>query len=289
MAKKYYSKVLLFGEYTVTQGSGALAMPYSGHWGCWDFDFGNTSEQKGLQILFEHLSMSVKLKSLYNLRKFKEDLESGLIFRSNIPQGYGLGSSGALVAGTYDRYGAHKTEDIVILKHVLAETESAFHGSSSGVDPLVSYLNIPVLINAGGQIKEVSFEINKHKIYLIDTGIARKTDLFIEIFKNKLNTDTLFQNAIKNLSRINQKAINAVIANDSLGLFSAFGQISSIQFEYFKEMIPECLLASWQSGLDLGECFLKLCGAGGGGMMLCMAKPSKDLPDEIKTFPLLEL
>ena len=38
----------------------------------------------------------------------KADLDRKLYFDSNIPQGYGVGSSGALVAAFYDRYALEK-------------------------------------------------------------------------------------------------------------------------------------------------------------------------------------
>ena len=286
LAKKYYSKVLLFGEYTVTLGSGALAIPYSGYWGYWDFGSGNTDDQVGLLKLYQHLIKSDKLQDLYKLKNFKDDLDKGLFFSSNIPQGYGLGSSGALVAGIYDRYAVHKVLDYNQLKKVLAETEGAFHGSSSGVDPLVSYLNTPVLIDSTGHIMSVNSDMINKDTYLLDTGIERTTDVYIEIFKNKLKTDEKFTHIVKQISKINEKAISATLYNNSHNLYAAFGQISTIQYEYFREMIPECLSVLWQEGLYSQKHYLKLCGAGGGGMMLCMAKSSKELTDKLKSLSL---
>src|SRR5690625_6608275 len=85
----------------------------------------------------------------------KSDIEEGMYFDSIIPQGYGVGSSGALVAAIYERYALNKIEieqeiskEIISeLKEVFSKMESFFHGTSSGIDPLICYLNLQFLIN----------------------------------------------------------------------------------------------------------------------------------------------
>ena len=65
-----------------------------------------------------------------------------MYFDSSIPQGYGVGSSGALVAAIYDQYALNKitvlenlTKDkLVQLKQSLQQW-NLFHGKSSGLDP----------------------------------------------------------------------------------------------------------------------------------------------------------
>ena len=84
------------------------------------------------------------------------DLDLRLYFDSSIPQGYGVGSSGALVAAFYDRYAVDKIspqadlipEKLSRLKSIFAAMESYFHGKSSGLDPLNSYLSLPLLIHS---------------------------------------------------------------------------------------------------------------------------------------------
>ena len=76
-------------------------------------------------------------------------MKDGLYFDSSIPQGYGVGSSGALVAAIYDKYASDKitvlenlTRDKLLkLKSIFSMMESFFHGKSSGLDPLNSYLS----------------------------------------------------------------------------------------------------------------------------------------------------
>ena len=44
----------------------------------------------------------------FDLAALKKDISLGLYFDSSIPQGYGVGSSGALVASIYDKYAIGK-------------------------------------------------------------------------------------------------------------------------------------------------------------------------------------
>src|SRR5690606_36364954 len=91
----------------------------------------------------------------FRLDEFQADIDCGMYFDSSIPQGYGVGSSGALVASIYDKYANDKItvldnltrEKLLKLKSIFSLMESFFHGKSSGLDPLNSYLSIPILIN----------------------------------------------------------------------------------------------------------------------------------------------
>ena len=84
-----------------------------------------------------------------------------MYFDSSIPQGYGVGSSGALVAAIYDKYATDKItvlenltrEKLLKLKIIFSKMESFFHGKSSGLDPLNSYLSLPILINSKDNIE----------------------------------------------------------------------------------------------------------------------------------------
>ena len=90
-------------------------------------------------------------------------------FDSSIPQGYGVGSSGALVASIYDQYAADKitilenlTRDKLLnLKAIFSLMESFFHGKSSGLDPLNSYLSLPILINSKTNIEPAGIPSQK--------------------------------------------------------------------------------------------------------------------------------
>ncbi len=276
--KLFYSKLLLFGEYTVTVGSGAIAMPYSRRSGYWQYNIQSLNSSESLRGLLKYLEEHKELSKLYNLSIFKEDIANGLIFNSDIPTGYGLGSSGALVAALYDRYATQKTDDLIALIKILGATESAFHGSSSGFDPLVSYLNESIIIKENGIIEKTLLDISDVGFFLIDTGISRQTEYFVDIFKNKLRTSADFNVVVQTLSAENKEAITSLQIRNSTSLFEATKNISKIQLDHFREMIPKEFLDTWSQGLETGKFCLKLCGAGGGGMILgLLADPSENI------------
>src|SRR5690606_37070727 len=122
-------------------------------------------------------------------------------FDSSIPQGYGVGSSGALVAAIYDEYAQDKitvlenlTRDKLLkLKKIFGEMESFFHGKSSGLDTLNSYLSIPILINSQDNIEPAGIpsqtKNSKGAVFLLDSGsigeIAPKVKIFMENMKQE--------------------------------------------------------------------------------------------------------
>lgn len=282
--KKYNAKILLFGEYTVTLGSGALAIPYDEYSGYWDFGAGHESSKHGLRKLAEFVAHLPELNTKYNLTAFYEALENGLYFDSNIPSGYGLGSSGAVVAAFYDTYSYSKNLEPVLLKHELSLLESAFHGASSGIDPLVSLLNVPILIGDQHEISIPKIDKIDYNMFLHNTGISRQTGPLVSLFKSKLENDTNFKNAVEQLSAVNKAAIQSYIMGDRISLFTNFDSISRIQYDFFGEMIPEPFRKLLKKGLDSETFKLKLCGAGGGGFLMGIVRDQNKFPDELSGF-----
>ena len=118
----FYAKILLFGEYGIIKDSKGLAIPYNTYRGAL-----KTSENlEGIsktsnQNLYKFYDYISNLKSdlvSFNVNEFKADLENGMYFDSSIPQGYGVGSSGALVASIYDKYAQDK---ITVLENLTRE------------------------------------------------------------------------------------------------------------------------------------------------------------------------
>ncbi|GAL79175.1 mevalonate kinase [Algibacter lectus] len=120
---------------------------------------------------------------VFDVASLKKHVEAGMYFDSSIPQGYGVGSSGALVAAIYDKYAQDKItvlenltrEKLLKLKTIFSEMESFFHGKSSGLDPLNSYLSIPILINSKDNIEATGIPAQqndgKGAVFLLDSGI----------------------------------------------------------------------------------------------------------------------
>jgi mevalonate kinase len=285
----FNSKILLFGEYSIIQESMGLSVPYEIFNGQLTFekpsgvteDFIQASRTaiEGFVVYLKSLQDKGELIARVNIDALTNDLEQGLFFHSNIPQGFGIGSSGALVAAVYDRYVEDKitmeqhpdSMTIQLLKAQLAQMESYFHGSSSGVDPLICYLNIPLLITANKEIEPVKMAFNrdgKGAIFLIDTGVSRKTEPLVRYYMERMQEGTFREFVDKQLKPFTNNCIQALLDGDHETLFGYLGKLSKVQLDHFKPMIHRRFNKMWQRGIDTGDYYLKLCGAGGGGFIL---------------------
>lgn len=274
---RFSSKILLFGEYSVLQGSDALLIPFPEYTCYFDFysDYNNPSddELKSNQSLvgFKDYIQKYEVKGNIDVERFSRDLSSGLYFKSNIPLGYGVGSSGALVAAFYHQYFQPNEEDLLVTKQNLATLESYFHGSSSGLDPLVSYINKPIL-QTNGRVNALDFKNFGIKPFLIDTGISRSTADFVSVFNHKVS-DLEFKILIKNdLVRLSNLAINLFLSGQKSEFFAVLKELSQFQLTHLNEMILPEYQSIWKDGIESEDYHLKLCGAGGGGFLLGFAR-----------------
>jgi mevalonate kinase len=197
----------------------------------------------------------------------KNDIENGLWFDSSIPHGFGLGSSGALIAALYETYG-FKKKSIHEDKQALAKLEDYFHGSSSGIDPLVSLIQKPLLIHNFDCVEIYEKSINLSNFFLLNTNKPRITGPLVNIYQEKMKDPEFKRGCAEILSREVNFAVLAILDNDRSNLFHHLWLISKFQWEYFPEMIPTQMRGLWSKGLESGEYVLKLCGAGGGGYIL---------------------
>jgi mevalonate kinase len=267
MRKYFCSKILLFGEYSVIRKSQALSIPYN--------IFSGTlvrrpkKRDEHLLGLIEYLG-SLK-DSPIELEKLAFDVNRGLHFDSSIPQGFGLGSSGALCAALYDAYGktTSKQVDIEGLKENLAVLESYFHGASSGLDPLISYKNCPILVK-GGKLSSIDL-VSRQKdwfFFLLNTKVKRKTAPLVKIFLKKCEDQAFTKVFDEIFTPLTDNCINSFLQGDGEGLFHNFRELSQFQWTYFAPMIPEAFRPLWKSGFADESFYLKLCGAGGGGYLM---------------------
>ena len=149
--KDFYSKILLFGEYSIIKNSSGLSIPFKKFNGTLKLNdkLNGKAEASNLEIqkFSEYIKANTNDLGRFNLQSLKEDISNGLYFDSDIPKGFGVGSSGALVAAIYDKYCDSDTDDLYELKKIFSTMESYFHGNSSGLDPLVSFFNNPIFIS----------------------------------------------------------------------------------------------------------------------------------------------
>lgn len=287
----YPGKILLVGEYTVIHGGRALAIPYTDLYCQWT-ENGIPESLHSLQRLKSYMLKAYYNGLLFNIDfdLWEWDLTKGLSLDSNIKQGYGAGSSGAVVAAVFDRYYTNKEElSILQVKEVLALLETHFHGSSSGIDPLVSYFQKAIIKEKNSEFNLIELELKSNDFAwgLIDTGKARSTSPLVNSYMRLFEHNPIFQKAVQALNIEVDQAINQMIDQDLASVFKSIKQISKIQFKHFQEMIPENVSAIWEASLSSSKHVIKLCGAGGGGYMLVLSKDIEafkeacDLPVQI--------
>jgi mevalonate kinase len=292
--KIFYGKIILFGEYAIIFDSMALTIPFShfhgelsfdntyNHYKYTDFDFAKSSNAQ-LESYAIHLKKLVeesKVQVDIDFNKLIRDLDNGLYFESTIPQGFGLGSSGALVAALYSQYARNKIEggrsvskqDTLQLKQIFSTMESYFHGKSSGIDPLNSYIQYPLLIRSKTEIETVEIPRkkfdNQSAIFLINTGKPSKTEPLVKLFLEKCNDPNFFHIISNQYIPFTNSCIRDLVSGHMDSFFTGLTALSQLQYDYFKEMIPSPFFPAWKEGLDSGMFNLKLCGSGGGGYLL---------------------
>ena len=269
------------------ENSQGLVVPYSFYKGTLKFsDLDNNFEKNSNQSLGKYSNYlgELELPSDFklNVDAFKSDISKGLFFDSNIPQGYGVGSSGALVAAIFEKYSFTKRDPETIskdelkdLKKVFGMLESYFHGTSSGMDPLICYMNLPILVENRENVGKVSLpkeELGKGAIFLIDSGMTGETGPMIQIFFEKLKNEGFRKTLKEEFIRYNNACIEAFLKKDMNPFFRNMKKLSVWAYEHFRPMIPENVFNAWKKGLDSNAYYLKLCGSGGGGYILGFTK-----------------
>ena len=280
----FYSKILLFGEYGIIKDSKGLSIPYNFYNGALKMD--ETPNQAAVE---SNLNLKKFLKYLseidtnlvvFDLAQLEQDIHAGMYFDSSIPQGYGVGSSGALVAALYDKYAQDKItvlenltrEKLLKLKSIFSEMESFFHGKSSGLDPLNSYLSIPILINSKDNIEATGIPSQntngKGAVFLLDSGIIGETAPMVGIFMEKMKQEG-FRTMLKNqFIKHTDACVEDFLKGDINSLFKNTKQLSKVVLSHFKPMIPKQFHTIWKAGIESNAYYLKLCGSGGGGYIL---------------------
>lgn len=297
LVSNYPSKILLLGEYTIIQNSAALAIPYIHYNSYWSDhplsrNFENTIEASFSKESLRKIVLDLESldSPLLDLKQLKKDLESELWLCTNSPMGYGLGSSGAVCAAIYDRYGLQKATDLQLLKQELASLEHSFHGKSSGIDPLIAYVKQPLWVHSDKSIHAVQLPKKKEgAIFLIDTKLPRISTPLINFFVASCEQSDFNHSFVVPVSTAVDKAIRALIEGDFNTLMESIQLISELQLAYLPPMIPTVVEELWQKGLDSNDFYLKICGAGGGGFMLGFAYDWESVKQHFDAFEVLQL
>ncbi len=298
--KKFNAKLLLFGEYGLMVGAMALAVPFSHFKGSLEFAnetasgiFKNSQlELDRFVSYFHHHQLNVQMNFSLHLEEIKKDLGRGMYFNSDIPLQYGVGSSAALCAAIYEHYGNYqldlkevkdKKNLLSVLKNDFAVMEAYFHGQSSGFDPLVSFVNRPVLLG-NKQIDLPSPELKTHgySVYLLDTEVKSPTAPLVRLFLDKMKDKSFEKCFQKEFLPANDMAIQSLLTGETRKLFKQLNLLSIFQAEHLQEMIP-AHFRQLVGGLLGSGIPVKLLGSGGGGFLLAFVPEGAMLPEKVKS------
>ena len=279
----FYAKILLFGEYGIIKDSKGLAIPYNSYQGALIISDDTTEKAKDSnRKLSEFYLYLLQLKDpeiQLRLDELKVDIDRNMHFDSSIPQGYGVGSSGALVAAMSDKYANDKItvlenltrEKLLKLKSTFSKMESFFHGKSSGLDPLNSYLSLPILIKSKNNLEATGIPSQKEgkgAVFLLDSEMIGETQPMVNIFMNKMKNEG-FRNMIdRDFARHTDNCIDDFLHGNVTSLFGNVKKLSKVVLKHFKPMIPDSFHQLWKNGIETNDYYLKLCGSGGGGYIL---------------------
>jgi mevalonate kinase len=283
----FYSKILLFGEYGIIKDSKGLSIPYNFYKGALkiatDPDEKALASNRSLARLADHIEGLAQNDidfPAFDTASMRADIDAGMYFDSSIPQGYGVGSSGALVASIYDKYATDKItilenltrEKLLILKNIFGKMESFFHGKSSGLDPLNSYLSLPILINSQEDIEPAGIPsqlaTGNGAVFLLDSGMVGETAPMVNIFMENMKKEGFRKMLKEQFVKYTDLCVEDFLSGNVKGLFGNVKKLSGTVLDNFKPMIPAQFHELWKSGLDSGDYYLKLCGSGGGGYIL---------------------
>ena len=259
-------------------GSNALLIPYYSVGGEWSTIIDSPCERgiesnRNLFKYYDYLRKDDRFRIL-DLERMEMELNAGLFFDSNIPTGYGVGSSGALVAAIYDRFKLIEIKETDRLIEFLAAMENYFHGSSSGIDPLQCYFGKPFVLNGqrttdnGQQILSNDFMSDDIHIFLIDTKITSPTAPLVNIFKER-RKDNIYLDKFNNryVPLVND-CISSLIEKNDNEFFNNVSLLSKMQTEMLGHTIPENVKEFFFFDINKDGFQIKLCGAGGGGFLL---------------------
>ncbi|WP_456438527.1 mevalonate kinase family protein [Psychroserpens sp.] len=298
----FYSKILLFGEYGIIKDSKGLSIPYNFYNGALKTEENPSQEaiksNESLKKFVSYLKAIDTELVTFDIDTLANDVESGMYFDSSIPQGYGVGSSGALVAAIYDQYAHDKItvlenltrEKLLKLKVIFSEMESFFHGKSSGLDPLNSYLSIPILINSHDNIEATGIPAQqadgKGAVFLLDSGITGETAPMVRIFMENMKQEG-FRSMLKDqFIKHTDACVDDFLKGDVKSLFKNTKQLSKVVLNHFKPMIPQQFHELWKKGIETNEYYLKLCGSGGGGYILGFTEDIDTAKQSLKDYKL---
>ena len=166
--------------------------------------------------------------------------------------------------------------------------ESFFHGKSSGLDPLICFLQKPVLVENSNRIKIIDIHESKPDgntaLFLFDSNSTGETQPLVNYFIKQCDNKAYLDGIRNELIPLNETCINAFLNGDINSLKDGMKLLSAYTLKHFSPMVPNQIREIWESGLNGDTFYLKLCGSGGGGMMLGYTDDLKKTASQVKEF-----
>ena len=175
------------------------------------------------------------------------------------------------------------------LKAIFALMESFFHGKSSGLDPLNSYLSLPILINSKDHLEPAGIPSQKEgkgAVFLLDSEQVGETEPMVNIFMNKMKNEGFRKMISEEFSTTTDACIEDFLQGDVKSLFGNVKSLSKIVLTNFKPMIPDAFHKVWEKGISTNDYYLKLCGSGGGGYILGFTEDFSKAQKSLKDYKL---
>ena len=278
------AKLLLLGEHTVLHGGEALALPLPRFAAQW------TDASPGPDAPFvawaAYAAAGEGLGEWFDVGAFA-GAAPRLSVASTIPQDYGLGSSGALAALVYRRFArpTQATDDLAGLRARLGALESFFHGKSSGLDPLVCYLERPVLVGADATVSTLpgpGLRDFGGRWFLLDARVPKAGREAIARFGESCRDENFRRDYLRPALSLTADLIRMSIADgdDAVAFRQNLRRLSGLQLAHLSWLIPAHIQRVWRELHTDDRAYLKLCGAGGGGYFLGYASEPRDLRGE---------
>jgi mevalonate kinase len=167
--------------------------------------------------------------------------------------------------------------------------ESFFHGKSSGLDPLNSYLSLPILINSKDNVEPAGIPSQKQgkgAVFLLDSEQIGETEPMVNIFMNKMKNEGFRKMISEEFSTTTDACIEDFLGGNVKSLFGNVKSLSKIVLKNFKPMIPDAFHKVWEKGLKSNDYYLKLCGSGGGGYILGFTEDYEKAQKSLKDYKL---
>lgn len=292
--KRYYAKLMLAGEYGVIAGSEAITVPFRNYSARLAVREGDTQDPAIISSVASLRKLLIYIRSLPknsfyatpDTAKFEGILKKGYYIDSTIPQGYGIGSSGAVSALVYDQFFQSEKELTLQQKRKdLATLESCFHGKSSGVDAMTCYTESPLHFLPDGEIRHIDgnplIPRGGYRFFLLDSGQVFDTAPLVRLFLEKMENKD-FEKLIKgDYAGLIQKLIGTLNGTTDHDTALIFRAISDFQWNHFLPMIPENMKDAWISGQVSNNYYLKLNGSGGGFMLGIAHESAKETVEQM--------